>query len=43
MSKFYLLVNPHGGTKKGLAVLEKVKPIFKNAGHEIDVKETRYM
>jgi len=42
MSKYYLVVNPHGGNKKGLAILEKVKPIFKEAGAEIEIKETRY-
>ncbi|MBC8186141.1 hypothetical protein H8E88_34090 [candidate division KSB1 bacterium] len=42
MSKYYLVVTPHGGTKKGLAILEKVKPIFKEAGAEIEIKETRY-
>jgi len=42
MSKYYLVVNPHGGTKKGLAILEKVKPVFKEAGAKIDIKETRY-
>ncbi len=42
MSKYYLVVNPHGGNKKGIAILEKVKPVFKKAGAEIDIKETRY-
>ena len=42
MSKYYLVVNPHGGHRKGLAILEKVEPIFKEAGAEIDIKETRY-
>jgi len=42
MSKYYLIVNPHGGTKKGLAILEKVKPVFKEAGAELEIKETRY-
>jgi YegS/Rv2252/BmrU family lipid kinase len=42
MSKYYLIVNPHGGNKKGLAILEKVKPVFKEANVEIDIKETRY-
>jgi YegS/Rv2252/BmrU family lipid kinase len=42
MSKYYLVVNPHGGNKKGLSILEKVKPIFKEAGAEIEIKETRY-
>lgn len=40
--KYYLAVNPHGGAKKGLDILEKVRPVFAQAGAEIDVKETRY-
>jgi len=40
--KYYLAVNPQGGTKKGLDILEKVRPIFEKAGAEIVVKETRY-
>ncbi len=40
--KYYLVVNPQGGTKKGLDILEKVKPVFQGAGAELDVKETRY-
>ncbi len=42
MSKYYLVVNPHGGNKKGLAVLERVKSVFSEAKAEIDIKETRY-
>lgn len=42
MSRYYLVINPHGGKKKGMAILEKVKPVFKQAGAEIDIKETRY-
>jgi YegS/Rv2252/BmrU family lipid kinase len=42
MSKYYLIVNPHGGSKKGLAILEKVEPIFKQAKAKIEIKETRY-
>lgn len=42
MPKYYLIVNPHGGLRKGLSILEKVKPLFKEAGAEIDVRETRY-
>ncbi|NQT26303.1 diacylglycerol kinase family lipid kinase [candidate division KSB1 bacterium] len=42
MSKYYLVVNPYGGTRKGLAILEKVKPIFAKAGAEVEIKETRY-
>ncbi|MFQ6605212.1 MAG: diacylglycerol/lipid kinase family protein [Fidelibacterota bacterium] len=40
--KYYLAVNPHGGMKKGMAILEKVEPIFKQAGAELDIRETRY-
>ncbi len=40
--KYYIIVNPQGGTKKGLDILERVRPIFKNAGAELVVKETRY-
>ncbi len=42
MSKYYLVVNPHGGNKKGLAVIERVKSVFSEAKAEIDIKETRY-
>lgn len=42
MKKYYLVMNPHGGTKKGHDILEKVKPIFYESGAEIDIKETRY-
>ncbi len=42
MKKYYLIVNPFGGNKRGLSILEKVKPIFKNADVEIEIKETRY-
>lgn len=40
--KFYVIVNPHGGFKKGLSILEKVKPIFEEADVELDIRETRY-
>ncbi|MEE4311172.1 MAG: diacylglycerol kinase family protein [candidate division KSB1 bacterium] len=42
MSRYYLVVNPHGGARKGRAILDKVKPVFKEAGAEIDIQETRY-
>jgi len=42
MNKYYLIVNPQGGTKKGPAILEKVKPVFKEAKAELDIKQTRY-
>ena len=40
--RYYLIVNPHGGAQKGLAILEKVKPIFEEANIETEIKETRY-
>ncbi len=42
MNKYYLIVNPQGGAKKGHSILEKVKPIFKKAGAELDIRETGY-
>ena len=39
MSKYYLAVNPHGGVKKGLGILEQVKPVFEKAGAEINILE----
>ena len=30
MKKYYMVVNPHGGLKKGIGILDKVKPIFPN-------------
>ena len=42
MKKFYLVVNPKGGAKKGLEILKKVRPIFENSGAQIDVLETEY-
>jgi len=42
MDKYYLVVNPQGGAKKGHAILEKVKPVFKQAKAELEIKETRY-
>ncbi len=42
MSKYYLIVNPHGGLKKGLSILELVKPVFESAGAELTILETQY-
>ena len=42
MSKYYLAVNPHGGLKKGLGILEQVKPVFENDGAELTILETEY-
>jgi YegS/Rv2252/BmrU family lipid kinase len=37
---FILVVNPRGGTQRGLAVLEAVKPVFRAAGAELHVHVT---
>lgn len=37
-----VLVNPQSGTKRGLAVLERVRLIFKDAQIELDVRLTQY-
>ena len=42
MAKYYITVNPHGGAKKGLHILDKVMPIFNNANAEITIIETEY-
>tara|TARA_B100001750_G_scaffold51161_1_gene38919 strand:- start:88 stop:981 length:894 start_codon:yes stop_codon:yes gene_type:complete len=40
--KFTLLVNPQGGTKRGLDILNEVRPIFEKSGAELDVRKTEY-
>ncbi len=42
MAKYFMIVNPHGGGKKGPAILEKVKSVFQEAGAKLDIRETRY-
>ena len=42
MKKYYLLVNPKGGHKRGLEIYEKVKHIFSSAGANITVLQTEY-
>ena len=42
MKKYYLIVNPAGGTKKGLKILEKVRPIFDRSGVHVDIIQTEY-
>ena len=42
MKKYYLIVNPAGGTKKGLKILEKVRPIFDGSGVHVDIIQTEY-
>jgi sphingosine kinase len=38
---FVVVVNPRGGTRRGLAVLEEVKPVFESVGARLDVFVTR--
>ena len=42
MKKYYLLVNPKGGHKKGLEIYEKVKHVFTSAGTNVTVLHTEY-
>ncbi|MEC9376806.1 MAG: diacylglycerol kinase family protein [Candidatus Neomarinimicrobiota bacterium] len=42
MKRFYLAVNPHGGLKKGLGILDAVRPILEDGGAELTVLETEY-
>jgi YegS/Rv2252/BmrU family lipid kinase len=40
--KYSLIVNPHGGVKSGLKILEKVKPFFEEADADLNIIETEY-
>jgi len=42
VKKYYLLVNPAGGTKKGMKILEMVKPIFDKSEVHVDIFQTEY-
>ncbi|MBN2263626.1 MAG: diacylglycerol kinase family lipid kinase [Prolixibacteraceae bacterium] len=42
IEKIYLIYNPYSGNRKGIPILEKVKPIFENANVAVDVIETQY-
>ena len=42
MKKYFMIVNPHGGLKKGIGILDRVKPIFENKDAELTVLETEY-
>ena len=39
---YVVVVNPRGGTRRGLAVLEEVKPVFAAAAAELDVRVTTH-
>ena len=40
--KILLLVNPTGGVRNGLQILENIKPIFEAGGIELEIIETKY-
>ncbi len=40
--KILLIVNPVGGIKKGLAILDRIKPVFDAGGIELEIIETKY-
>ena len=42
MAKYYITVNPHGGKKKGLHILEQVLPVFESVNAEVTVLKTEY-
>jgi len=42
MKKFYMVVNPEGGLKKGLDILAMVKPIFYDNDSELTILETEF-
>ncbi len=42
MKKYYIAINPFGGSKDGMDILDRVLPIFTEAGAEVEIKETRY-
>jgi YegS/Rv2252/BmrU family lipid kinase len=42
IEKIYLIYNPYSGNRKGITILEKVKPIFENVNVAVDVIETQY-
>lgn len=39
--RFIVVVNPRGGTRRGLAVLEEVKPVFETIGAQLEVRVTK--
>lgn len=40
--KYLAIVNPRGGVRRGLDVLEKVTPHFADAGAELEIRPTEY-
>ena len=42
MKKMFMIVNPHGGLKKGMGILDKIKPIYEKANIVLTILETKY-
>ena len=42
MKKVYLIYNPYSGNKKGLSILERIKPIFEEGNLELKIIATEY-
>ena len=42
MKKYYLLINPKGGHKKGFYIFNQIKSIFKNSSIKLTEIETEY-
>ncbi|MAV70709.1 MAG: hypothetical protein CMG04_08285 [Candidatus Marinimicrobia bacterium] len=42
MKNLFMIVNPHGGLKKGLRILDKIKPIFNKKNIKLKILETEY-
>lgn len=40
--KMVMIVNPHGGLRKGRRLLEKVQPVFDTAGVTLEIHETQW-
>lgn len=40
--RFLAVVNPRGGTRRGLAILRNVQPVFAESGVQLDVRVTEY-
>jgi diacylglycerol kinase (ATP) len=40
--KFYLIVNPHGGRRKGHRLLKLIRPVLEAAGLELELIETKF-
>ena len=40
--KILLVVNPTGGLKNGLKILDSIKPVFEAGGIELEIIVTKY-